>query len=261
MKLQDRVCMITGGARGLGLEFARGFIREGASLAICGTSEGALAQAMDELDAAASGRQVFGRIADVADETAVQAFVAEALERLGRIDVLVNNAGIIGPTASVDQVSREDWDRTLAVNLTGAFLCAKAVLPQMAERRYGKIINISSVAGHKGYPLRSPYAVSKWGMIGLSKTLAQEWGRYNIQVNTISPGPVRGERMAEVIRRRAAQTNRPVAEIEKEYTGRLALERFAEPANIVALAIYLASSEGDSITGETIQVSCGYGLS
>jgi len=175
--------------------------------------------------------------------------------------VLINNAGIIGPTASVDQVSREDWDRTLAVNLTGAFLCAKAVLPQMAERQYGKIINISSVAGHKGYPLRSPYAVSKWGMIGLSKTLAQEWGRYNIQVNTISPGPVRGERMAEVIRRRAAQTNRPVAEIEKEYTGRLALERFAEPANIVALAIYLASSEGDSITGETIQVSCGYGLS
>jgi len=258
MKLKDRVCIITGGGRGLGRDFALAFAQEGAHVVVAGTGEGALAAVASGIQA--SGRRAMAVVADVSDEGAVNHLVEATLAEFGQIDVLVNNAGIIGPTAVVTEIAREDWDRTLAVNLTGAFLCAKAVLPQMAERRQGKIINIASVAGHIGYPLRSPYAVSKWGMIGLSRTLAQEWGRYNIQVNTISPGPVRGERMDEVIRRRAAQTGRPVEEVEREYTGRLALERFVEPAHVAATAVFLASSESDSITGETIQVSSGFGL-
>jgi NAD(P)-dependent dehydrogenase (short-subunit alcohol dehydrogenase family) len=197
---------------------------------------------------------------DVTSDESVVTAVEQVMERFGRLDVLVNNAGIIGPTALVTEVKREDWDETISVNLTGAFLCARAVLPHMAKRKSGKIINISSVAGHKGYPLRAPYSVSKWGMIGLSQTLAAEWGSYNIQVNTISPGPVRGERMDQVIRRRAEQSNRPIEEVTREYLDKLSLRRFVEPDHIAATAVFLAASESDSITGEVIQVSSGYGL-
>src|SRR5439155_20158150 len=133
------------------------------------------------------------------------------------------NAGITGPTGSVDQVSRADWDKTLAINLTGAFLCARAVLPHMAARGSGKIINISSVAGHIGYALRAPYAVSKWGMLGLTRTLAAEWGGKNLQINAISPGSVAGERIERVIRERAARQGVPESEVRREYTSKAAL--------------------------------------
>jgi NAD(P)-dependent dehydrogenase (short-subunit alcohol dehydrogenase family) len=258
MKLQDRVCIITGGGHGLGRDFALAFTREGAHVAICGTNEQALTATAAELRA--GGHRVLSMVADVADEKAVAHLVEATLAEFGRIDVLVNNAGIAGPTAKVTEVTREDWERTLAVNLTGAFLCARAVLPQMAERRQGKIINIASVAGHIGYAMRAPYAVSKWGMIGLSQTLAVEWGSHNIQVNTISPGPVRGERMEQVIHRRAEQMNLSLEEITRQYTSSLALERFVEPEHVAALAVFLASSESDSMTGETIRVSSGHGL-
>jgi NAD(P)-dependent dehydrogenase (short-subunit alcohol dehydrogenase family) len=258
MRLKDRVCIITGGGRGLGRDMALAFAREGAQIAVSGTTESAINSTAAEIRA--MGGRAVAIVCDVSDEDAVGQMVAATIREFGRVDVLVNNAGIIGPTAAVTEVKREDWDHTIAVNLTGAFLCAKAVLPHMADRRSGKIINISSVAGHKGYPLRSPYSVSKWGMIGLSQTLAAEWGRYNIQVNTISPGPVRGDRMDEVIRRRAEQSNRQIDEVAREYLSKLALDRFVEPDHIAATAVFLASGESDSITGEVIQVSSGYGL-
>src|SRR5439155_24241851 len=130
------------------------------------------------------------------------------LKEFGRVDILINNAGISGPTALAVNISRAEWDEMMAVNLTGPFLFSKAVLPAMMERQSGKIINISSVAGKIAYPLRSPYAVSKWGLIGLTRTLAQELGQYNIQVNSICPGPVAGERMQKIIERRAQELNR-----------------------------------------------------
>jgi NAD(P)-dependent dehydrogenase (short-subunit alcohol dehydrogenase family) len=185
MKLKDQVAIITGGGRGLGRDIGLAFAREGAKLVVSGTSEGAVTATTKELrDLGASAIAV---MADVSDEAAVARMVEATLSEFGQVDILVNNAGIIGPTAVVTEVAREDWDRTIAVNLTGAFLCAKAVLGDMSSRRKGKIINIASIAGHIGYAMRSPYSVSKWGMIGLSRTLAQEWGRFNIQVNTISP--------------------------------------------------------------------------
>ena len=259
MRLKDRVCIITGGGRGLGRDMALAFSQEGAHILLTGTTQSAIESTATEIRNQGARAQAIA--CDVSDESAVQHMIATALKEFGHIDVLVNNAGIIGPTANVTEVSREDWDQTIAINLTGAFLCAKYALPQMADRRQGKIINIASVAGHIGYPLRSPYAVSKWGMIGLSQTLAAEWGKANIQVNTISPGPVRGDRMIEVIRRRAEQSGREFADVAREYTVKLALERFVEPDHVAATAIFLASSESDSITGQVIQVSSGFGLS
>ena len=258
MKLKDHVCIITGGGHGLGRDFALAFAREGAHLALCGTNEQALSSTATELRA--SGHHVITVTADVTDEKAVAHLIEATLAEFGQIDVLVNNAGIAGPTAKVTEIKREDWERTLAVNLTGAFLCAQAVLPYMAARRQGKIINISSIAGHIGYALRAPYAASKWALIGLGQTLAVEWGSHNIQVNTISPGPVRGERIEQVIGRRAEQMKLSLEEVTRQYTAPLALGRFVEPEHVAAMAVFLASNESDSVTGETIRVSSGYGL-
>jgi len=259
MKLEGRVALVTGGGRGLGREIALTFAREGADVALAATDAAALEATAGDIRAL--GRRALAMVTDVADEAAVGRLAQAARAQLGPVDVLVNNAGIAGPTARVDQVTLADWDRTLAVNVTGAFLCAKAVLPQMAERRRGKIVNIASVAGHIGYALRSPYAVSKWGMIGLTLTLAQEWGAHHIQVNAISPGPVSGERIERVIRDRAAGTGRSLADTEHEYLSKLAIPRFVDPAHVAATALFLASSDSDSVTGEVIRVSSGYGLS
>jgi NAD(P)-dependent dehydrogenase (short-subunit alcohol dehydrogenase family) len=258
MNLAGRVAIITGGGHGLGRDLALGFADAGADLSLCGTN--AVALESTAADLRARGRRVVVRIADVADEAQVERWVADTLGELGRIDVLVNNAGITGPTGSVDRVSRADWDHTLAINLTGAFLCARAVLPHMAARGSGMIINISSVAGHIGYALRAPYAVSKWGMLGLTRTLAAEWGSRNIQVNAISPGSVSGERIERVIRERATKSGVPEGEVRREYTAKAALGRFIPAEHVAGMAVFLASELGDSITGEFLQVAGGFNL-
>ena len=258
MKLAGRVAMITGGGHGLGRDFALAFADAGADLSLCGTNSAALEATTTELRG--RGRRVIARIVDVAEEAQVTRWVGDTLQELGRVDVLINNAGITGPTASVDKVTREDWDHTLAINLTGAFLCAKAVLPHMAARGSGKIINISSVAGHIGYALRAPYAVSKWGMLGLTRTLAAEWGKQNIQVNAISPGSVSGERVERVIRERSEKSGVPLADVRREYTSKAALDRFIPAEHVAGMAVFLASELGDSITGEFLQVAGGFNL-
>jgi NAD(P)-dependent dehydrogenase (short-subunit alcohol dehydrogenase family) len=258
MNLAGRVAIITGGGHGLGRDLAVGFADAGSDLSLCGTNAAALESAAAELRG--RGRRVVVRVTDVSDEAQVERWVASTLEELGRIDVLVNNAGITGPTASVDRVTRADWDHTLAINLTGAFLCARAVLPHMAARGSGKIINISSVAGHIGYALRAPYAVSKWGMLGLTRTLAAEWGKHNIQVNAISPGSVSGERLERVIKERAAKSGVPESDVRREYTSKAALDRFVPPEHVAGMAVFLASELGDSITGEFLQVAGGFNL-
>jgi NAD(P)-dependent dehydrogenase (short-subunit alcohol dehydrogenase family) len=158
------------------------------------------------------------------------------------------------------QVLPADWDEVLAVNLTGAFLCCRAFLPGMIARRAGKIINIASVAGKTAYPLRSPYAVSKWGLIGLTLTLAREVGEHQIQVNAVCPGPVEGDRMRRVIQERAAELGQEPAVVESDYLARTALHRMVTSHDVAALVAFLASPEADNITGQAIDVSAGYGL-
>jgi NAD(P)-dependent dehydrogenase (short-subunit alcohol dehydrogenase family) len=258
MKLEGQAAIITGGGRGIGREIALRYAAEGAAISISGTTESALQSVVEELTAA--GARALATNADVADEPSVEHLVSRTLAEFGRIDILVNNAGIIGPTAPVPQVKTHEWQRTLDVNLTGAFLCAKHALPSMIERGSGRIINITSVAGLMGYALRSPYSVSKWGMIGLTRTLADEVGRYNITVNAIAPGPVHGARMDEVIRRRAAEMGRSIDEVTQEYVGRSSLKRMVDERDVAALALFLASAEGANISGETIKVAAGFSV-
>src|SRR6266536_3101975 len=215
MKLRDQVAIVTGGGRGIGETIALRFAAEGAAVTVAGTSREALERTA-RLIRERGGRAI-ASVTDVADETAVAAMVTATLAELGRLDVLVNNAGISGPTARAEDVTREDWDHTMGINLTGAFLCAKHVLPRLIAQRSGRIINIASVAGLTGYPLRVPYAVSKWGMIGLTRTLAMEAGEFGVTVNAIAPGPVSGERIEGSIRRRASQTGKSEEETRRWY--------------------------------------------
>ena len=258
MKLPNQSAIVTGGGQGIGKAIALKLAREGADVLVSGRHRETLENTAREIEK--FGRRAVVAVTDVSQESQVSAMVDAALQAFGRIDILVNNAGVSGPTAPITNVSRDEWDQVLAVNLTGAFLCARAVVPHMIERRSGKIVNISSIAGKLAYALRSPYAASKWGMIGLSRTLAQELGPHNIQVNAICPGPTAGERMRGVITGRARELGQSEAEVERLYVEGTALKRMVDPDHVAAMVVLLVSNEGSSITGDAIDVSAGYAL-
>lgn len=258
MKIEGKVSIITGGGQGIGRAIALRFSEEGAMVMVAGRTKENLERVAGEIRK--QGGRALVSVTDVADEQMVEKMVAETINEFGALDILVNNSGIAGPTAPVVGIRRKDWDETMAINLTGAFLCAKHALPHMIERKSGRIINITSVAGLRAYALRSPYAASKWAMIGLTRTLAEEAGRYNIAVNAIAPGPVQGPRIENVIRNRANAMGRSFEEVEREYVEPIALKRMVEEADIAAMALFLASDESRNITGETITISGGYRL-
>jgi len=257
VRLSGQVALITGGGRGIGRAIALRFVSEGAAVMLAATKREPLEATAAEIRKA--GGRAATAVVDVADEAAVKTVVAATLGELGRLDILVNNAGVGGPTLRVVDMERADWDRTLAVNVTGAFLCSKHAIPHMVARKSGRIVNITSIAGLMGYPLRSPYAVSKWGMIALTRTLAGELGEHGITVNAIAPGAVRGERVEGVIAARAAALGRPAADVERElFVDPTALKRMVGPDDVAATAAFLASNDAANITGETISVSAGF---
>jgi NAD(P)-dependent dehydrogenase (short-subunit alcohol dehydrogenase family) len=258
MNVQVPVAVVTGGGRNLGKTIALHLARQGHDVVVAGPDPLELEASAREL--AAHGRRALGVVADVTRPDQVQALADRTRQEFGRIDVLVNNAGIIGPHAPVERIAPAEWQEVLAVNLTGAFLCARAVIPTMQEQRGGRIINIASIAGKIAYALRAPYAVSKWGMIGLTLTLAKELGPYNIQVNAVCPGPVEGARMRGIIEKRAQETGQSIEEVERFYTDATLLKRLVDPEDVAAMVAYLASPAGKSITGQTLDVTCGYGI-
>jgi NAD(P)-dependent dehydrogenase (short-subunit alcohol dehydrogenase family) len=256
--MDQRVAIVTGGGRGLGKATALRLARDGFAVALAGPNVPVLEAVAEEVQALGQG--ALPVVVDVAEEPQVRAMASRVLERWGRVDVLVNNAAVIGPTAPAVEVKRADWDRVLAVNLTGALLCCQAVLPGMLARRSGKIVNLSSIAGKMAYALRAPYAVSKWGLIGLTLTLAKEVGPSGVRVNAVCPGPVAGERMQRVIQQRAAEQKRSAAEVEQEYVAGTALGQMVRESDVADLVGFLASPAGDSMTGQVLDVTAGFGL-
>jgi NAD(P)-dependent dehydrogenase (short-subunit alcohol dehydrogenase family) len=258
MRLQGRVALVTGGGRGIGRTICLRLAREGADVVVSGIVPSELTETADAVRS--EGRRAIAVVADVTQEEQIRELIEGTRRELGAVSILVNNAAIIGPTAPAARVTRAEWDEVLAVNLTGALLCAQAVLPDMIERRAGKIINLASIAGKIAYPLRSPYAVSKWGLIGLTATLAQEVGEYGIQVNAVCPGPVEGDRMMRIIRVRAEQLATTPEAVERDYIAPTALQRMVKADDVAALVAFLASPEADNLTGQAIDVSAGYRL-
>jgi len=258
MKLSGKVSIVTGAGGGIGRAIAHRFSSEGCAVVIAGPTREKVERVADEITA--KGGKAIYTVTDVSNEAQVAEMVQAAVGKLGRLDFLINNAGIAGPTGLVHNLAREDWDRTLDINLTGPFLCAKHSLPHMYEQRSGRIVNITSIAGLRAYAFRSPYCASKWAMIGLTRTLAEEAGRYDITVNAIAPGPVHGPRIEAVIQARASEMQMSYEEMEKQYVEPTALKRMADESDIAATALFLCSEEGRNITGETITVSSGYRL-
>jgi len=244
---QQRV-MITAGASGIGKVIARAFAAEGAMVHICDVSEAALARFREEFpDIAAS--QV-----NVRNEGEVDAWFDDALEDLGGLDVLVNNAGIKGPTAPVDDIELADWRECIEICLDSQFLCARRAAPVMKAQSSGAIINMSSNAGLFGFGNRTPYAAAKWAVIGLTKSLAIELGPYNVRCNAICPGNVKGERINTVIQGEADLRGVPFDVVARESVGGQSIARFVEPEEVADLCVFLGSDKARMINGEAIAV-------
>jgi NAD(P)-dependent dehydrogenase (short-subunit alcohol dehydrogenase family) len=240
--------LVTAGAGGIGRSIATAFASSGARVHACDID----AQALNDLRAQVPA--ITTSVCDMADRGAVQRMVEEATDALGGLDVLVNNAGIAGPAASVADMDPEAWEAVLRINLTGTFTVTQAAIPHLKKSAAGSIVVMSSLAGRFGYPNRSPYATTKWGLIGFTKTLSRELGEFGIRVNAILPGAVDGPRLRQVFEGRASITGRSVAEEQAAALANQSIQRFVDPADIAALVVFLASGAARSISGQMIPI-------
>jgi NAD(P)-dependent dehydrogenase (short-subunit alcohol dehydrogenase family) len=271
-KLDGKVAVITGAGRGHAEAIAKVFAKEGAAVAICDIIP------LEELENTvgstikAEGGKVLCFQTDVSKEEQVNRMVEQTLHEFGTVDILVNSVGMAGPTKDVWDVPLEEWKRTLAVNLDSAFICTRAVLPEMMQKKWGRIINFSSGTGKQPLAHRAPYATTKMGVIGFTRTLAVDVGRFNITANTICPG-YSGERNVELARALAAY--RGVTFEADKYRQRVAesrdkgvlagrwltregyIHRGSMPNDVAMLALFLASDDAGSITGQDINVTGG----
>lgn len=243
-----RKVLVTAGASGIGKEIAAAFLSAGDSVYTCDINQAALNAAAGELPGLKTG------VCDVGDRKQIEAMVADAAAQLGGIDILINNAGIAGPTASVQDVDPDQWEAVLKVDLTGTFLITKHAIPHLISSGHGVIVIMSSAAGRFGYPNRSPYSTVKWGLIGFMKTLSMELGAHNVRANAILPGAVDGERIQKVFQGRADATGRPVEEIRAEAMSNQSLQYLVDPKDIAALAVFLASDAAKSISGQIMPI-------
>lgn len=240
--------LVTAGASGIGREIARAFLENGARVGVIDIDEAALKALTQELP----GIETF--TCDVSNRSEIEQVVPAAIAALGGLDVLVNNAGISGPTAPVEAFDPDAWDKVMQINLSGTFNVTRLAIPHLKRSESGSIIVMSSVAGRFGYPNRSAYSASKWGLIGFTKTLSRELGEYGIRVNTILPGAVAGERMENVLAGRAKLSGRTVEEERKQAMSIQSLQRFVDPRDIAALALFIASDAGKSISGQMLPI-------
>lgn len=242
--------LITGGANGLGLSIAQRFDAEGARIAICDINQAAL-------DAVGHDHPQWLRLqCDVAQEPSVALMFEQLRVAFGGLDVLVNNAGVAGPTSAVEQIDPAAWQAVFNVNVFGTFLCTRLGVP-LLKAQGGSIIIMSSAAGRFGYSLRTPYASAKWALVGLAKSLASELGPHGIRVNAILPGMTNGERLDGVIRARAEQFGRSYEEQLALQVQSASMRVNVDAIDIANTALFLASDEGRHVTGVALPVDAG----
>jgi NAD(P)-dependent dehydrogenase (short-subunit alcohol dehydrogenase family) len=248
LQLEGARVLITAGASGIGLATARAFVREGARVHVCDVDRASL-------DALATTDSTLTRsVCDVADRASVVRLFDDALRFLGGLDVLVNNAGVAGPTAACEEIAAEDWQRTLDVNITGQFYCAQLAIPHLRRSHNASITNLSSAAGRFGFPLRTPYAASKWAVVGFTKSLSIELGPDGIRVNAICPGAVSGPRIESVFANKAKARGVSPDVIRAEAIAKSSLGRMIEPDDIANAIVFLASPLGANISGHALPV-------
>jgi len=248
LRLDGRRVVLTAGAAGIGRVTLQTFVEAGAKVVTCDVDQGALDRLRGELPAVAAIP------ADVAEPADVDRLFELALEQLGGLDTLINNAGIAGPTGRIEEIAPDDWRRTLEVNLTGQYLCARRAVPHIRAAGGGSIVNLSSAAGRFGFALRTPYAASKWGVVGLTKSLAIERGPDQIRVNAICPGAVEGDRIDRVIAAKAEAQGVPVDTMRRHYVETASMRRLISPQDVANMILYLCSDAGRLVSGQVIGV-------
>lgn len=257
MKLKNKVAVVTGGGQGLGRAICLKLAEQGATIVIADinpeTSEETAKLARD-----AHGVEVFVKETDLARPEQIADLADTVRSRYRAVDILVNNSGIAGPRATIEELSLEDWNANITINLTGMFLMSKYFMPLLrATGTGGSIVNIASTAGMRVLIYRLPYTTTKAAVIAFSKNLAAEAGEFGIRVNSICPGAVDGPRQNQVLEKVAAQTGKPLEQVIKEKKADAALNRFVEPAAVGDAVVFLCSPEAELITGTNLNVSAG----
>ncbi len=240
--------LITAGASGIGLVLARRFAAQGARVAVCDADADALARVAKEHP------DIIARQADVTDAAQMDGFLGEVETAWGGVDVVCANAGIGGPAGRIEDLDYDAWRDCVSVNLFGAFLTCRWAARVMRAQGAGLILLTSSTAGLFGYPLRSPYAAAKWGIVGLTKTLAMELGPAGVRVNCICPGAVEGDRMERVLANESAATGTPVADLREAYVACTSLKSWVSADDLAEMALFLASPAASKITGQALAV-------
>ena len=240
--------LVSAGASGIGASIAARFRADGARVSICDLDDAAVGVAVQNDPA------LHAVVGDLDDAGAAERWVGEVVDRWGGVDVLVNNAGIAGPTALVEDVDPGAWRDCLAVNLDSHFLLARLVVPHLKRQGSGAIVAISSTAGLYGYGMRTPYAASKWAVIGFTKSLAVELGPFGIRANVVAPGSVEGPRMSRVIEAEAAQRGVAAEVVRREYAEGQSIPRFVKPSEIADVCAFLASPQASMVNGQVIAV-------
>ena len=240
--------LITASAAGIGFAVAKAFLESGAAVHICDINSEKLETCTQSLPGAGI------TCADISDPAEVDKLFEEVASQLNGLDVLINNAGVAGPTAPIEDVDPQDWDRTMAVNINGQFYCARRAVPLLKAAGGGSIINMSSSAGLLGYPLRSPYAASKWAVIGLTKTMAMELGEFGIRVNAVCPNAVEGPRMDAVIEAEAKAKGISETDVYKSLVQGTSMRTFVTTDDVSNMILFLCSNAGSRISGQALSV-------
>jgi len=248
LSVKGQRVVITAGASGIGRAIAETLMAAGARVHVCDVDQAALDEAKKALPGLGATK------ADAAEPADVDRLFADAAKHLGGLDAVIANAGIAGPTAPIDAIEPKDWNRTIAVNLTGQYLTIRRAVPMLRKAGGGSVVLMSSAAGRFGYPLRSPYAASKWAAIGLAETLAMELGPDKIRVNAICPGVVAGPRIDAVIAAKAKARGVPFEAMRESYLGLSSLHTMVTAQDIAAQVLFLLSDAGARISGQALSV-------
>ena len=251
MKLLDgQRALITGAGSGIGKVMAQHFEKAGARIWICDADTNNLEQSLKE------NPDWNGTPCDVSEENQVDQLFKEMSDSFGGLEILVNNAGIAGPTAPVEEIDPDEWRRSVGVNFNGAFYCTRLATPLLKNSPKASIINISSVAGRLGFARRLPYASTKWAMIGFTESLAKELGPSGIRVNALLPGIVEGPRIEGVFQARAKSEGVPYEEVRDRVLNNVSMKRMVSAGDVAEMAVFLCSEAGKNISGQSISV-CG----
>ena len=251
----DSTAIVTGGGSGIGQAISVELAAQGFDVVLADIDEAAMEETVDLIEAEGqTGRPLY---TDLGDVESIESTIEEAIDAAGSIEVLVNNAGIAGPTAPCEDVDTDEWEQTMAVNLTGPFAMCRALLPHMKEAGYGRIVNIASVTGKRPLVNRTPYATSKLGLIGLTRTLAAEVGSHNINVNAVCPGSVDGPRIRRVFEKQAEASEQTYEQVRGDVEEESARGELVQREDVADLVAFLCSEQSERITGQDINVSAG----